>query len=382
MPAARRALVHYVGIMTRKFYLQLAGAGLVAAVLLGLLAAGQLVLSSMGDDKAWTFGHAVIMQTPYWAFWALLFPAIVWLVRAYPIERGMSSRTVAIHVGAGIGIVFLHYGTQLYFMHAIGHGYPSGHSYISHFVARMQWRLWVHVVGYMTLLGVALLRDYYLKYRERELLTSRLQAQLSQAQLRALRMQLHPHFLFNALNSIAMLTRRNENSAAVRMIAGLGELLRYVLEDAPADEVLLRDEIRFATRYLEIERVRFSDRLSVDIDAPDATLDAFVPNLVLQPLVENAIRHGIARKPSAGRIEIAARRTGGMLELEVRDDGPGIADGVRLTAGVGLANVRARLEQLYGDDFIFELGDRHGGGTRAVLRLPYRTLPAATAVTA
>lgn len=361
-----------------KEYLRLTGLGVLIALLMGLLAASQLVVASMGDDEAYTFGHAVIMQTPFWLFWAPIFPLIIMLVQRYPLERGAPGRSIYMHIVAGLAIVVFHYGFQLWFMHIIGHGYPRGHSFIVHFISAARWRLSPAIAGYVTLLGVAVMRDYYSKYRERELLASQLTAQLSQAKLRALRMQLNPHFLFNALNSIAMLTRRNENTRAVRMLAGLGDLLRYVLEDSPADEVPLREEINFMARYLEIERERFGDRLIVDIDASDAVMRAFVPNLLLQPLVENAIRHGIARKSETGHISISAARMGDRLKLQVRDDGPGIDD--TSASGVGLANTRSRLEQLYGDDFEFQIANADEGGVMATIIIPYHAAPVSALV--
>jgi LytS/YehU family sensor histidine kinase len=217
--------------------------------------------------------------------------------------------------------------------------------------------------------------EYYRKFRERELVASQLAAQLSQAKLQALRMQLNPHFLFNAMNSISMLVRRNDNTQAVRMLAGLSDLLRYVLEDSPTDEVPLRAEIDFLERYLEIERVRFQDRLHVHIDVAAETLDAFVPNLLLQPLVENAIRHGVARKVTPGRVEIHARRLGDRLILQVSDDGPGPGPAAAGT-GVGVANTRSRLEQMYGGEQSFELRAAQPNGAVATISLPFHTTPA------
>jgi LytS/YehU family sensor histidine kinase len=159
------------------------------------------------------------------------------------------------------------------------------------------------------------------------------------------------------------------------MLAGLGDLLRYVLEDSPGDEVLLRDEVAFITRYLEIERVRFTDRLRVTTDVAEETLDAFVPNLLLQPLVENAIVHGIARQAGAGSIEIAARKLGERLVLQVRDNGPGLIGIARETPGVGLSNSRKRLGQLYGDQFSFDVRNGDDGGVVVIISLPFQLKP-------
>jgi LytS/YehU family sensor histidine kinase len=261
-------------------------------------------------------------------------------------------------------------------MGLIGHHNWSqpGHTIAAHFFPDMVYSLLPNFASYLFLFTIIVAWQYYRRYRERELVASQLSAQLSQAKLQALRMQLNPHFLFNAMNSISMLVRRNDNTHAVRMLAGLSDLLRYVLEDSPTDEVPLRDEIAFLERYLEIERVRFGDRLHVHVDAAADTLDAFLPNLLLQPLVENAIRHGVARKVTPGRIEIAARKLGDRLILQVTDDGPGLGPSLAGT-GVGLANTRSRLEQIYGGEQSFELRAAQPNGAVATISLPYHTTP-------
>jgi signal transduction histidine kinase len=349
------------------------------AVLLGAVAAGQDMISRMGEYR-WTLGHALIMETPYWGFWAALFPLIVLIARRLPVTRRTVARMVPVQVVIGLGMALAHYTVTLWFMGVIGHATwnTSGHTFLPHYLTGLRMQFPSHLVGYVIVLGVALGLEYYRKYRERELTASQLAAQLSQAQLQALRMQLNPHFLFNAMNSIAMLVRRNDNARAVRMLAGLGDLLRYVLEDARAEEVSLGEELQFIERYLEIERVRFQDRLRVTTDVAEETLAALVPNLLLQPLVENALRHGIARKVNRGTIEIAARRLGDRLILQVRDDGPGVSETARLD-GVGIANTRRRLEQAYGSEHSFELRSGPQGGASATVSLPFHTLPHALA---
>ena len=225
------------------------------------------------------------------------------------------------------------------------------------------------------LLGAVYCAAYYGRYRERELTASRLQGQLAHAQLQALRMQLNPHFLFNALNSISMLVRGNRNDEAVRMLAGLGDLLRGVLEEDRPNEVPLREELDFLGRYLAIEQIR-AGRLQVLVEVPPELMEACVPNLILQPLVENAIRHGIARSSAAGLVEIGAWRENGSLLLSVRDDGPGLAGAESGREGVGLSNTRARLARMYGDRQRLELANAEGGGARVTIRLPYVQAPA------
>jgi two-component system, LytTR family, sensor kinase len=192
-----------------------------------------------------------------------------------------------------------------------------------------------------------------------------------QAQLRALRYQLNPHFLFNTLNAISTLVAQNEGAAANRMIARLSEFLRLTLEGSNAQEVPLAAELDFVNRYLEIERVRLGDRLDVKLDASPDALSIPVPNLILQPLVENAIRHSIAPSESGGRLEIEARCVDGMLWLEVRDDGPNLTpDLSTLRQGVGLSNTLARLDQLYGSSHRFDMRITDAGGLAVVIGLP------------
>jgi LytS/YehU family sensor histidine kinase len=192
--------------------------------------------------------------------------------------------------------------------------------------------------------------------------------------LQALKMQLHPHFLFNALHSISALVH-SDPDAADKMIARLGDFLRLTLDTAAAQEVPLRQEIEFLNCYLEIERIRFRDRLTTSLDVDPQALECRVPNLVLQPIVENAIRHGVAPRSAPGRVEVHAERRGGALRLQVRDNGRGLpADGVCATkgGGVGLSNTRARLQQLYGGAFVFEIENDPAGGVVVTLEIPFR----------
>ena len=187
-------------------------------------------------------------------------------------------------------------------------------------------------------------------------------------------MQLHPHFLFNALHTISELIHRDPH-AADRMVARLGDLLRLALEREAAQEVPLRQELEFLQKYLEIERTRFHDRLTVEVNVEPQVLDARVPSMILQPLVENAIKHGVTPRPEAGRVEVSAERDGRVLRIAVRDDGVGLPEGWQsggLREGIGLRNTRRRLEQLYDGQQRFELRNRAGGGVEALLAIPFR----------
>jgi two-component system LytT family sensor kinase len=314
--------------------------------------------------------HGLAMRMPYWYLWALFMPVLLWLARRFPLERMRWLGGAALHVAAGVAIVTAHAALMIVvwrllprWLFVMGNPFPRNAT---------QFVMGAFGEGagmYAFLLGGAYTGAYYARFRERELAASRLQGQLAHAQLQALRMQLNPHFLFNALNSISMLVRGGRNGEAVRMLAGLGDLLRGVLEEDRPNEVPLREELDFLRRYLAIEQIR-AGRLEVRVDVAPELMDARVPNLILQPLVENAIRHGISRSSAAGLVEIAARRRGGALLLSVRDDGPGPRGGGR--EGVGLGNTRARLARMYGHEQALELGDAEGGGALATLRIPFR----------
>ncbi|HYP07529.1 MAG TPA: histidine kinase [Bryobacteraceae bacterium] len=236
-----------------------------------------------------------------------------------------------------------------------------------------------NVMVYWTLLGAQFAFMYYLQYQqsEREALrlelhASELKTQLAGARLSALKMQLQPHFLFNTLNAIVVLVRQQRGREAEAMLGHLSDLLRYVLEDVDAQEVPLRRELDYLRLYLDIERVRFQDRLRVEVDVEPEALDAAVPQMALQPIVENAIKHGIGRISSAGFVRIAGRRSGDGLIVTVHNDGPGLAPGESSGRGIGLSNTRARLHQLYGERASITLEDTSPRGVLATITLPFR----------
>jgi LytS/YehU family sensor histidine kinase len=228
--------------------------------------------------------------------------------------------------------------------------------------------IWV----YWAVIGVAHAWRYHQKYRERELQAAELKGQLAQSQLQLLKMQLQPHFLFNTLHTISALMHKDVELADEMMVQ-FADLLRITLDDGQAHEVPLQQELDFVTTYLKIEQARLGSRLDVRLDIDPQARAALVPNLLLQPLVENAIRHGIAPRVQGGRLVIRARRAGPRLEVRIEDDGPGLAEDfpVRSRTGLGLANTRARLEGLYGAAHQFDLSRRPEGGVAATLTIPY-----------
>jgi LytS/YehU family sensor histidine kinase len=225
--------------------------------------------------------------------------------------------------------------------------------------------------SYWVLVAVHQAWHNYKRFRDRALRASQLEARLARAQLEVLKGQLHPHFLFNTLNAISTLVHRDPRGAD-EMITQLSDLLRMSLDSIGVQEVRLGQEVEFLSRYLDIQRTRFQDRLKVDVDVPEHLLQVLVPNQVLQPIAENAIKHGLATRPECGRIEVTARRSGHWLDLAVRDDGPGFRlgpEGLPMR-GIGLRNTRERLRELYGPGAVLTLSNHPDGGAVVRLRLP------------
>lgn len=331
---------------------------------LGLFFGSRLILSYGYSGQPFDWKLPLLMSLSVWYGWAVLSPAIFWLARRFSFESRRLWRNLAVHLFAGVLLSVIKValdGAVLPLVTGVA---------IRVNIAR---ELHPNLLTYWVLVGVLLGIEYYRKYRERELRASQLEARLVQAQLQVLKMQLHPHFLFNTLHAISTLMHRDVE-AADRMLTRLSDLLRLTLETEGAQEVPLKQELEFLERYVEIEKARFGDRLHVALDIQPDTLDAQVPYLILQPLVENAIRHGIAPRSAPGRIEICAEHRDGLLRLQVRDDGAGLPEGGQdaVNSGIGLANTRARLEQLYGAAHRFELRNAAEGGLEVSLSFPFR----------
>jgi hypothetical protein len=306
--------------------------------------------------------------TAPWYIWVLATPVVLYAVRRWPVLRPLRAAPVVSHLALWIGVTVLYVGVRLASRWAMGLPAPRA-SLLEQVVGWMPFAL----LAYAAVAGIAHAALYASRAREQAIERAQLAEQLARAQLDALRGQLHPHFLFNALNTIAMLVREHDADTAVRLIAELGTLLRDLLRGTTAAEVPLRQELDLIDRYLMIEQVRFGERLRVERRVPGHLLDAPVPPLVLQPLVENALRHGVARRTAPGLLRIEATRRDRVLVLNVRDNGPewasgrAVADGL----GMGLANTRERLRCLYGNDAYLCLA-HDGEGTLATIVLPLR----------
>lgn len=356
--------------------------------LLAVLSAGSRVLDPFGEEPSMAAAvrEAVPIFLNYY-LWALVTPLIFWVSSRYSVNRDNWIRRVPLHLAIAFAVAI---AVDLY-DDAIRVTFfqNPGRRPMTFDALRALSRFYFlnELIIYMAVLAVGVAREFFIRYQARQEETlalrahaDRLQAQLSEARLQALRMQVNPHFLFNTLHAVSSLVERDPQGVR-RMLARLGELLRYTLEDGSEAEVTLRQEIDFLDRYLEIQRIRFQGRLQVDKDiAPDVT-DALIPNLILQPIVENAVKHGASEAVDMGRVEIRARRSGDRLVVNVIDNGPGLEDDTlpEQQRGFGLRNTRERLEELYGDAFELSFRSPDDGGLVATISLPFHTAALQTA---
>jgi two-component system, LytTR family, sensor kinase len=334
---------------------------------IGLSFASQFYISSDQAGLGVTWSQAVSYSLGDWYVFALLSIPVMQLARRFPFEAGRWRSSLPLHLACSA--VF----SLAYMVARAWIGQWQGASSFAEAFKPLLVKTWhFNMLVYWVIIAVSQASEYYGKFRERELSALELEKRLAQAKLQALQMQLNPHFLFNSLHAVSTLMHRDVE-VADRMLTQLGDLLRAALANSDTQEVPLRQELDFLRRYLEIEQTRFGDRLAVTMEIAPETLDASVPNLILQPLVENAIRHGIEPHSQPGRIELRAIRHNGMLALEVCDSGAGLRGGAPPAEGVGLSNTRARLRELYGAKHQFELQDVSDGGFRVRLSIPFRS---------
>jgi signal transduction histidine kinase len=302
--------------------------------------------------------------------WALFTPLIFWLSSRVSRSKWIVRIPLLIVVGVAVAMAVyfvLDIARDVIFENAL----RRGGSVFAPFRDLGRFRFVNQLLVFFSILAAGFAREYFLRDQSRQRESVELQAQLAEARLDALRMQVNPHFLFNTLNAISALVERDP-AGVRRMIARLSELLRHTIDRNRSDEVPLREELAFIRRYIEIMEIRFQGRLRVRMEIENEVLDALVPDFILQPIVENALEHGVSRAGGAGEITIAARRAGDRVILTVRDNGPGISENVG-SGGVGVANTRERIEHLYGDQGKLMLAPAAEGGTIAEIVIPFRT---------
>jgi hypothetical protein len=337
---------------------------------LALLATMQTAMSFSMRGQPIEWPRLLAWRAIDWYSCALFVPPFLWLVRRWPLERATWPRRLPMYIGVTLIATIAKYALLFSLQGAL-----IGAARTQSFGVVLAGNAISELMIFWAVVGVLHAVEFYRRYREREALTLELRAQLSQSQLDVLRAQLHPHFLFNVLNAATVLVHRDPD-AADAMLTRLGELLRHALRSDPRHETPLREELELLDRYLDIMRTRFGDRLTVRRTIPAEVESALVPTFVLQPLVENALEHGVDRVEESGCVEIDAARDGESLVLAVRDNGAGERTDAHAGLGIGLTNTRARLAALYGDAASLALRPRSSGGTEVVLRLPFRALAA------
>ncbi len=344
---------------------------LVLAIALGLAileaAQGRFYYGNMPGFLFWP--EAFARTLPSWLAFSILVPLVFAFSRAVRLDRHRARHAIPLYVVAGVVFVVLHLGSSA-LAETLRHPGSTLERYFRYFLMR-------HAVAdfllFGGLVGVAHFARHQDELRARERAESELRAGLAEARLQALKAQLHPHFLFNTLNAVHALALTGDREQLLTTIRALSELLRIVLDETPGDQGTVESEMRFLDRYFEIQQVRFGARLTIEREVPGEVLAARVPSLILQPLVENALEHGIGRRAGPGRVAIRAMRDGDVLELRVEDTGPGFVTGGERSEGhgLGLENTRMRLEHLYGTAASLTCEDRAGGGARVTVRLPW-----------
>ena len=342
--------------------------------LVGIIFAGISYAAAIGENnKEFGFVSALRLNLVQFYLWAILTPFVFRFSRRFPIElRPLNVRNLLLYFPALISFAGIHQVIHLAVLWSISpHWRQRYPALIDCYRAYFAFGFYIDLIIALLIVIAVHALLYYQNFRASELAQSSLKTQLAQAQLTALKMQLHPHFLFNTLHSISSLVLEDPQKAN-SMIARLGDFLRLTIENSEQQLVTLEEETEFLRCYLDIEQVRFGDRLTVAFELEPQTLSAQVPHLILQPIVENAIQHAIAPRAARGHINIEAKRLNSFLRVAVSDNGPGISSNSKLPGkkGVGLTNVRARLQQIYGPGFRFELMNGGNGGLTVVMEIP------------
>jgi len=330
------------------------------------------VMRAEGMHHAWM--RLFLRLLVGWLPWALATPLVLTLGRRYPPVKIRLISTWIFHLAtcAVVGLVHAAWIAGLdMLLNPWADPNPPG-PFIPFWLDKFYNGLLSYVVLYSAILAISYVLDSRERLARQQTETAQLNAQLSKAQLNALRRQIEPHFLFNALNAISGLVREKRNDAAVDMIAGLSDFLRRTVQDSGRQQVPLAEEMEFLQKYLDIQKVRFADRLQLTVDVPRELLPAQVPSLILQPMVENAVKHGIAKRAQGGAIKISAFRSNGRLTLSVYNDGPNLLQDWDATqSGIGIANTRTRLQSLYGNDFELSIRNQAPGGVEVSVSVPF-----------
>jgi hypothetical protein len=346
--------------------------GFVVWTALAVLSSLQVAVSLWSAGQAVRWSSLLPSSLLDWYTCAVFTPVYFWMVRRWPLRRSGAPATLAIYLAVTAAIVVGKYALHVPLLNALRDD-PARTMTLARTLTNQFIR---ENIAFWCLLAVVLSIEYWRGLREREMQAARLETQLAEARLDALAAQLHPHFLFNTIQGISTLIHRDADAADV-MLARLSTLLRHTLQREDGHEIRLADELQLLELYLGIVRARFEDRLSVELDIAPETHDALVPRFLLQPLVENSLHHGIARRAGDGRVDVGARRVAAELVLTVSDDGATNDARPFPGQGIGLGNTRARLAELYGDAHRLDLAAGKDGGFLVTVRIPWRTVGAA-----
>ena len=369
-PASRRYLGRHLGtkwLISIAFWL-----------LLGVFFASKTYIYSRIIDQPIEWWRALLFTMPKAIIWGIMTPLVLWFASLYKIDAHNWWRNGLIHITTGVllapFLVILSFLIRLLFQWIVGN-LPSNPSFVTaSFNPTVFATSFDNILTYIILVGAYHVYEYYQRYRNRVLQSTKLEAQLAKLRLDLLKAQLNPHFLFNTLNAISIV-KDHDLEAADEMITDLSELLRFIMDNIHRQEVTLREEVDFLKRYISIQKKRFDNKLDVNINVDPSTWNAMVPSLLLQPIVENSIKHGMTDSRQKGKIDIECKLNDSQLCFEVRDNGTGLKPNHMSRtngSGIGVRNTHERLRNLYGDQYSFELKNGETGGAVARLTIPYR----------
>lgn len=347
-------------------------------ILLGMLFASKTYIYAQIIDQPMSWWRTLGFTMPKAVIWGIATPLVLWFASLYKIDTHTWLRNGLIHLATGVllapFLVILSFLVSLLFKW-IGGSLPDNPSFVmAAFNAQVFATSFDNILTYFILIGAYHVYDYYQRYRDRLLQATTLEAQLATLRLDLLKAQLNPHFLFNTLNAISIV-KDHDLEAADEMITDLSELLRFIMENIHRQEVTLREEVDFLKRYISIQQKRFDNNLDITIDIDPSAWNAMVPSLLLQPIVENSIKHGMNDSNHKGKIDIECKLIDGQLCFQVKDNGTGLKydPGRHVNgSGIGVKNTHARLRNLYGDNYVFELKNGESGGAVARLTIPYQ----------
>jgi two-component system LytT family sensor kinase len=339
--------------------------------LLALFMSSQLYTRFHAGNIAADWSHILIVEFTYSYLFFLLSPLMLVLADKLPFNKRKWLMSLFSHIVLSTVITFIILGIRRYLLW-LSFEKTNISFDLNNFLYSIYLYLDYGIMSYLLVAFFSYTYKYYNQFKERELKTAKLEKDLIQAQLQALKMQLQPHFLFNTLNSISALIRKNENEKATGMIAGLGNFLRLTLENQDYQEVELKKEIELLKLYLDIQQIRFSDKIEIYFDIDPSLLSVKVPYLILQPIVENAINHGLLKKADTGHLKIISKKNNNKLQIIITDDGAGMEDNIEYPEqkGIGLLNTESRLEKLYGKSYSFQIKNNDGNGVTVFIEIP------------